>query len=90
MTERHQITTKKIMDVGAGVGHLSCELAKEGYSVIAIEGDESYSQKCVQNTAANPEVQCITKLINDEIDLNVIQEPCISVALRTTPCYRSI
>jgi len=83
MTELHQIATKKVIDVGAGVGHLSWELAKEGYSVVAIEGNERNARKCADITAARPEIQCVTKYINDETDLNVIQDPCISVSIRT-------
>jgi len=87
VTTLHSITTKKVLEVGAGVGHLASELVKEGYSVIAIDGDEKLCRKCAEKNAGMPQLQCITKYVNHESDLNVISEPCISVCLRTSNSY---
>lgn len=84
MSNLHGITTKKVMDVGAGVGYLAGELVEEGYSVVAIEGDEKSSQKCRESMS---QTQCITKHVNNESDLHVLSDPCISVGLRMSSLY---
>jgi len=88
VTELHQITTKKVIDVGAGVGHLSWELAKEGYIVVAIEGDGRSSKRCAEITAKKPEIQCLTNYIHDETDLNVTNDPLISVSIRASSFFQ--
>lgn len=78
MRSVHDIQTKNIVDVGSGLGYLSLELSKGGYNVIGVEGDAEMAKKA----AAQNKVQCITKKINDYTDLDIIQEPCITLCLR--------
>ena len=82
MIKLHEIKTKKVLDVGAGKGHLSWEMAREGYTVVAIERNDQLSQKLAEHSTGKYEIECIAKTVNDESDLNVVQDPCISVSLR--------
>ena len=77
------------MDIGAGVGHLASDLASEGYTVLAIEGNEVKSRNYAVKVAGNPEIQCIAANIQNEFDLNVTQEPCISLSLRMSYLFNN-
>ena len=74
----HSITTSNAMDVGAGVGLLSTELSTAGYNVVAVEGNPKYYAELVKNSS----FRSVNKFVVRPTDLDIIQEPCISMSLR--------
>ena len=80
-TEQCNIKADRVVDVGAGLGYLSQELAKSGFQVTAIEGDPERAEK----VADGADIECIAKIVNGPDDLDVTPDPCIAVSLRMPP-----
>lgn len=80
-SEKFDIETKRVVDVGAGLGYLSQELVKAGFQVTAIEGDPERAAK----TAESAGIECIAKMVNSPDDLDITPDPCLAVSLRMTP-----
>lgn len=77
--QSRKISTKSVLDVGSGLGYLSGELAKAGYSVIGVEGDPAIAEKASQEQSG---FATVNKMVLAPEDLNVTSEPSISVSLR--------
>jgi len=78
MTKTHNVTTKNVLDVGSGKGHLAQVLSEEGYEVVCIEGNPGLACKVSQTS----EIKSIEKMVANHTDLDIIQGPCITVSLR--------
>ena len=81
MTKSFNVDVERVVDVGAGLGYLSQELAKTGFQVVAIEGDPGRAAKA----AHQANVQCIAKMVNGPDDLDIAPDPCLVVSLRMVP-----
>ena len=77
------IKAKSVVDVGSGLGYLSTELAKLGFSVIGIEGDADRAKKATPHC----QFKSVNKVVTDPEDLGVTSESLISVSLRTSLRY---
>jgi hypothetical protein len=69
---------KNVLDVGSGLGYLSSELAKAGYDVVGVEGDQERARKAAENSS----FKSIHKMIAGPTDLDIIKHPCTSLSLR--------
>jgi len=78
MTKSLNVNVRHVVDVGAGLGYLSQELAKIGFQVDAIEGDPERAAKA----ADQANVRFIAKMVNGPDDLDVTPGPCLVVSLR--------
>jgi hypothetical protein len=78
-TRSQGVSATNIVDVGSGVGHLSTQMAKAGYSVIGVEGNQQLSEKLA---AQNPIYTAVNRTILAPEDLNVTSDDLISVSLR--------
>lgn len=79
ITQARNITAKSVLDVGSGLGYLSTALSSAGYQVLAVEGDKERSAKAAeQNT-----FRSIHKMVENYEDLDIVEDPCISLSLRT-------
>lgn len=77
-TLKHQKSSLTILDIGSGLGYVSCKLNQTGFKVIGIEAREALVKKASQR---NPNVKFICKFIDEtpetiEFLSQVINEEC--------------
>jgi len=79
MTKARQVTAKSIIDVGSGLGYLSTALSKAGYQVSGVEGDEARATKAAEKNS----FRSIHKMVETYTDLDIVEDSCCSLSLRT-------
>jgi Tellurite resistance protein TehB len=85
ITSTESVVTKNVLDVGSGLGYLSLELSRAGYAVTGIKGDPER----VVKTSETTNVECLHKMVTSFQDLNVLQDPLISLSIRISRFYCS-
>ena len=83
ITQAHNITAKSVLDVGSGLGYLSTALSSAGYHVSGVEGNRDRAERAAEQKT----FQSIHKMVETYEDLDIIEDPCISLSLRTSVRY---
>ena len=83
MTKARNVTATSVVDVGSGLGYLSTALSQVGYQVSGVEGDELRAAKAAGQAA----FRSIHKRVETYTDLDIVEDPCISLSLRTSSLY---
>ena len=74
----------KVVEIGAGTGRLSLDLAKEGYDVTAVEYTDANFEKLQKNAESFNDV---TAIQGDAVNLHQLEDSAYDVTLLFGPMY---
>ena len=80
----HGLESPQILEVGAGTGRYSVTLAKQGYSVTAVELVESNLNKLVSKLDGT---EPITAMQGSALDLSALQDAAFDITMLLGPMY---